>query len=213
MKWDSMRKDILKELINVYIGRAASILSEVVEKKIDLAVPKIHILDSTEYNSISQDDLPECMQGAIMLSRIKFKKELEGFAELIFPLKHIRKITALCLSREEADFILQDTPKFSDIDFDVIKELGNIVLNAVIGGFGDFLNMQIDYSLPEVSVFDKIEIKERTILHKKMHMLILYVTFTIDTTEIEGAMIINFTINSMKELLAEIDRLKTSLGE
>lgn len=44
---------------------------------------------------------------------------------------------------------------FTDVDFDIIKEIGNIILNSIIGGIGNFLKIKLSYTLPEVKIFDK----------------------------------------------------------
>ncbi|MBV1822377.1 hypothetical protein KUA25_30690, partial [Bacteroidales bacterium MSK.15.36] len=100
---------------------------------------------------------------------------------------------------------------FTDADLDIVKEIGNIVLNAVIGGLGNFLQMKIDYSMPEVKIFDNIEVEELWDRKNKRNMLILFVTFKIGGTEIDGALIINFTLDSMKELMSKIEEIESNL--
>jgi chemotaxis protein CheC len=44
-----------------------------------------------------------------------------------------------------------------------------------------------------------------------MHILLLYITFLIDDTEIEGAIIIDLTLNSLNELMKKIDEIEDKL--
>lgn len=199
-----MKEDILKEIININVGQAASLLSEMVNKKIELKVPKLRILDGE--TDFSQEDCPNLLKGALMVSSIKFENELNGKAELIFPANHIKELTSLCTGEE-----CFDLETFTDTDFDVIKELGNIILNAVIGGLGNFLNMNIDYSMPEVKLFDTIEVQEVLKKKKKANILILFVNFKIGGTQVNGALIVTFTIDSMRDLMDKLDEVEKGL--
>lgn len=199
-----IKEDILKEIININVGQAASLLSEMVNKKIELKVPKLRILDGE--TDFSQEDFPNLLKGALMVSSIKFENELNGKAELIFPANHIKELTSLCTGEE-----CFDLETFTDTDFDVIKELGNIILNAVIGGLGNFLNMAIDYSMPEVKLFDTIEVQEVLKKKKKANILILFVNFKIGGTQVNGALIVTFTIDSMRDLMDKLDEVEKGL--
>ena len=186
------------------MGQAASLLSEMVDKKIELKVPKLKILDGEM--DFTEEEFPQLLKGALMVSSIKFENELNGKAELIFPANHIKELTSLCTGE---DFSSLET--FTDTDFDVIKELGNIILNAVIGGLGNFLNMSIDYSMPEVKLFDTIEVQGGLKKKKKANILILFVNFKIGGTEINGALIVTFTIDSMRDLMDKLDEVEKGL--
>lgn len=199
-----IKEDILKEIININVGQAASLLSEMVNKKIELKVPKLRILDGE--TDFTHTDCPNLLKGALMVSSIKFENELNGKAELIFPANHIKKLTSLCTGEE-----CFDLETFTDTDFDVIKELGNIILNAVIGGLGNFLNMAIDYSMPEVKLFDTIEVQEVLKKKKKANILILFVNFKIGGTQVNGALIVTFTIDSMRDLMDKLDEVEKGL--
>ena len=202
-----MKEDILKELINIYVGQAASLLSEIVDNKIELRVPVIKILDN-EYG-LESGEYPHLLKGALMVSSMRFENELKGRAELIFPANHIKELISICMGEEIEE--VHELAEFTDADLDIIKEIGNIVLNAVIGGLGNFLQMKIDYSMPEVKIFDNIEVEELWGSRKKMNMLILFVTFKIGGTEIDGALIINFTLDSMKELMSKVEEIESNL--
>lgn len=199
-----IKEDILKEIININVGQAASLLSEIVDKKIELRVPQLKILDGE--TDFSHTDCPNLLKGALMVSSIKFENELNGKAELIFPANHIKELTSLCTGEE-----CFDLETFTDTDFDVIKELGNIILNAVIGGLGNFLNMAIDYSMPEVKLFDTIEVQEVLKKKKKANILILFVNFKIGGTQVNGALIVTFTIDSMRDLMDKLDEVEKGL--
>ena len=102
---------------------------------------------------------------------------------------------------------------FTDVDFDIIKEVGNIILNCIIGEVGNFLAIDLNYTLPEVKVFNRIDFSKDIENNEDMHILLLYITFIIDETEIEGAIIIDLTFNSLNELIKKIDAIEDKLYE
>jgi chemotaxis protein CheC len=204
-----MKYDILKELFNISVGKAADILSEIVSKKILLNVPQIDYLNNQCKVTI-QDCIPEQISGALMVSSIAFKDKIDGKANLIFSASKMKKFVKLCMHEDENDIDSQD---FTDIDFDIIKEIGNIILNCILGETGNYLEMNFNYSLPEVKIFDRIDLNQDIQERGYSHMLVLHITFIIDDTEIEGAIIIDLTVNSINMLNNKIGLIEANLDE
>ena len=210
MRDNQVQYDILKELFNISVGQAASMLSEVVNKTILLDVPNIEILDSNKELSKLQAHLPAVLDGTLMVSSITFKEQLTGEANLIFPAEKMKTFISLCLDQEEQE-IQYSNMNFTDIDFDIVKEIGNIILNAIVGGLSNHLNIQLQYTLPEVQVFDRIDFQQDIKNKDYPYFLMLYITFGIDNTEIEGAVIVNLTLHSLKELMAIVTKIEDEL--
>lgn len=210
MSKKELTDDILKELFNISVGKAADMLSEIINKKILLSVPNVEILDIKNKEFQLNNCLPKVLDGTLMVSSISFEKSLTGKANLIFPVKKMRTFINLC-SNEEENTCEMD---FTDVDFDIIKEVGNILLNCIIGEIGNFLSIDVTYTLPEVKVFNKIDFSKDIENNKYMHqILLLYITFIIDDTEIEGAIIIDLTFNSLNELIKKIGKIEEKLYE
>jgi Chemotaxis protein CheC, inhibitor of MCP methylation len=206
-----LRDDIMKELFNISVGKAASMLSEIVNKRILLSVPDIKII-SLEENDFKLDDyLPSTMDGTLMVSSISFEEKLTGRANLIFPAKKMRNFINLCMNKE--DLYDSNDMEFSDVDFDIIKEVGNIILNCIIGEVGNFLDINLNYAMPEVKVYKRIDFSQDVESSGFKHVLILYITFAIDETEINGAIVVDLTINSLIGLMEKIDKVEADLND
>ncbi len=208
-KESNMEEDILKEIINIHVGQAANLLSQIVDKKVELEVPKLKVIDKEK--KIESSEMPDFLKGALMISRLKFENELNGKAELIFSAEHIKELIYLCTGEEPINF--NGLEEFTDADFDVIKEIGNIILNAVIGGIGNFLDLKVDYSMLEVNFFETIDIKKIINSNSKYSMLMLFVKFKIENTEINGALVVTFTIDTMLDLKVRLRGIEEELGE
>ncbi len=202
MQDSTMIYDIMKEFFNISVGKAANMLSDIVEQKILLNVPNVEIIDIEKQHFQLEEYMPEQIRGALMVSSIPFKEYFTGTASLIFPADKMKKFVRLCMHEETADI---DDQNFNDIDFDIIKEIGNIILNCIMGEIANSMEVNFVYSLPEVQVFDQTDFCDDLKQSEYMHLLILYITFVIGDTEIEGAIMVDLTMNSLNELLRKLD--------
>ncbi|WP_077369013.1 chemotaxis protein CheC [Anaerosalibacter sp. Marseille-P3206] len=209
MSEKDLKYDILKEIFNIGVGKAADMLSEIVEKKIILNVPNIEILNSKNKELDFDNHFSKGLNGTLMVSSISFEEKITGEANLIFPAEKMRTFINLCM-KEDDDNSAEDM-NFTDIDFDIIKEIGNIILNSIMGEIGNFLNVNLEYTLPKVSIFDYLEFKTDLKNNNDFYILMLYITFILDDTPIEGAVIINLTLNSLNELMKIIEKMEDDL--
>ncbi len=206
----SLELDILKELFNISVGKASSLLSEIIDRKILLNVPNIKLINLENEQFDVQEYLPEKSDGIFMISSISFDYELQGKASLIFSAEKMRAFIDLCVNDDNSESYYEMS--FSDIDFDVIKEIGNIVLNSIVGDVGNLLNIKLTYTLPEVKVYNKEDIFKDS-SNQFSSILVLNITFLIEDTKIEGAIFVHLTINSLSELMAKIEKIKEELDE
>lgn len=209
MKLSPMQYDILKEIFNVGVGKSASLLSEIVKRRIFLNVPHLELVDlNKSVAELHPHGLPD---GTLVVSSIRFKEKLAGVANLIFPADKMRQFLNLCQG-EEAGFY-QPGDEFDDIDLDIIKEVANIVLNSIVGELGNFLNLEFDYTLPQIHLLGQGDLLADLQDEDKLFRLMLFITFRIDETEINGAIIIDMTLNSLQELVNTLDKLEVGLYE
>lgn len=201
--------DILKEMFNISVGKAAGLLSEIVNKKILLDVPDVELLDIEDKDVT--DYLPKKISGALMVSSISFEEKLKGKANLIFPADKMRTFINLCSNENDNDKYY-DT-NFTSVDFDVVKEVGNIILNSIMGEVGNNLDLNFNYSLPEVKVYSKIDFSKDVENNEFKHILLLHINFVIDSIEIEGAIVVDLTMNSLNKLMDKLNKIEENLNE
>ena len=123
----------------------------------------------------------------------------------------MRTFINLCLNNDEMDPYYETN--FTDVDFDIIKEIGNIILNSIMGEIGNYMDLHLDYTLPEVKIFDRAGFSKDIEDSDYRQALILYITFVIDDTKIEGAIVVNLTLHSLNELIRKIDEIEDGLNE
>ncbi|MHC1682417.1 MAG: chemotaxis protein CheC [Clostridiaceae bacterium] len=203
------KEDILKELFNISVGKSASLLSEIIEKRIILNIPDLRILDINKNTEEIDQYIAKVIEGSLMVSSISFKNKLEGRASLLFPAEKMRSFINLCM-HETIDIETYDT-NFTDVDFDIIKEIGNIVLNSIIGEVGNYINIKFNYTIPEIKLINDINVSSILEEEGYTYILMLYINFKIEDTKIDGAIIINLTLKSLDELLNRITIIEEAL--
>ena len=82
-----------------------------------------------------------------------------------------------------------------------------------MGETGNILNISFKYTLPEVKIFNRSDLKNDFKKTGNFYVLILYITFIIGETEIEGAIIVDLSLNSLNDLLRKIHELEETLNE
>ena len=91
---------------------------------------------------------------------------------------------------------------------EVLIEVGNIVLNACLGVFGNLLQVQVTFSVPRLHL-ESIEGVLRSISvneHELQYALMVHTRFRLRDSEVSGYMVIILGITSFARLLAELEK-------
>lgn len=194
--------DVLKEYMNLFIGQAASLLSDMVNKRVQLTIPDIQLLYySKDMNN--KDVIPDFLLSYVVSSSITFGQTFSGEAKLIFPKDKIKHLVHLCLDEEDCD----GTDELTDTDFDAIREIGNIILNAVVGSLGNLVEVRLDYTMPVVDILNLASEENVFIATEDVYVLIIRNSFSIDGTNVEGAIIVMLSMESINELVEKINEI------
>jgi len=186
MQITAEQKDALTELINIGVGHAASTLNFLINHKIRLTVPEIEIISLQTMQTTSPED--HDMSSVSM----NFHGDFNGNASLIFPLQSARTLVGV-LTGETAD-----STELDDLRSSTLAEIGNILLNGVMGSLSNMLVSTLEYSVPSYQEGDL-----NTMLgHQKAEaVLMARATFHIDELRIEGNILLFFEIESFQALL------------
>lgn len=196
MLLSSEQIDALKEFINIGVGRSAAMLNEMVQFPIKLHVPNIRILD---YNELKKE-LSNLSEDKVSTVQLNFSGSLTGVAELVFPSISAAKLVALLTGEE-----------IGSIDLDSLRagtlcEVGNIVLNGVMGSISNLLEKHFNYSVPRYYEDDfrkmiSSNMKENTVY------LMGEAQFEIEKLKITGEIILLFELGAFEEIKIAIDNL------
>ena len=204
---NAIQKDVLTEMINVYIGKATSLLSEMVNQRVLLSVPEVELITLSNMDPLNNQFSSVFPPGHIISSSIRFGQRFEGKAFMVFPIEQAKLLVNACLGEE---IVVQEDEallEFIDTDFDVLKEISNIILNAIIGEFGNFLDTKLEYSLPDIEIVFVSEANQQFLLKDSIYLLILHTTFVLAETPVKGCIVMALSMNSVSWLIEKINAL------
>lgn len=143
-KLTQMQKDVLREIGNIGAGNAATSMSKLLNRKVEMEVPAIKI--------VGYDEMMELIGGpeAIIVALLfQIKGEAPGTVYFI-------------LSIEEANALIKEITQNSELKLtnttdnelaaSVLQEAGNILTGAYLSALADFTNMNLQPSIPYLSI-------------------------------------------------------------
>ncbi|OPY56188.1 MAG: CheY-P phosphatase CheC [Pelotomaculum sp. PtaU1.Bin035] len=210
----SLQQHVLKEFLNVSIGQATYSLSEMANQKIQLTIPEIELTNIPSLSKKLKDgSFSKMFTGHIVSSSLAFGNEFNGKAKLVFPVNKGKILVNFFVGEEVSPENGYDQDNFSDTDIDALKEIGNIILNTIVGGFANLLDKQIIYSLPEVD-FSYYPGQEPELIFDVGHnILLIHTTFSLVKAKVEGAIFIILTMESISNLIGKINEMLVCVYE
>lgn len=204
----SMQKDVLTEILNVQLGAAASLLSEMVDQKVILSVPELEIKRGAQLNSdsIKTDRLIESNQ--FVLTSVTFGKEFNGKALVVFPQNNASLLVKACLGKDQE---FEDNQNLSYEDADVIKEICNIILNSLVGEFGNMLEIKLEYTSIDLG-FSIDAIDNKDLIPPYSEVLVLYTSFFLTKSQVRGVILVALSADSFDMLVKKVDRILRDLN-
>jgi chemotaxis protein CheC len=186
--------DALKELINIGVGRAASLLNEMVDSRILLEVPFLKVLTALD---LQRELAARLSDEQLAIVRLGFGGAFSGTAELLFPTESASTLVSV-LTGEDIG-----SPDLDDLKIGTLSEIGNILINGVMGSIGNVLQKHINYAIP-VYLEDTIDnlIPDGT---SDATILLAQASFTIEQLQIIGDIILIFEVQTFDTLLNAID--------
>jgi chemotaxis protein CheC len=192
------QKDALTELINIGYGRAAGALSELTGYRITLEVPRIAMHPIEEI----APHLMRMVEGEVASVTQVFSGPVAGNALLLLDEK-----AAVMLSELLTDDVAP-SGGFDSGAREIITEVGNILLNALLGVFGNLLQVQISFAVPRLRV-DTIDsvLQSITVQDEELrYALMIHTRFRLRANNVSGYLIIILGITSLDRMLTELEK-------
>lgn len=197
MELTEAQTDALTELINIGYARAAGALSELTGHRIMLEVPKVSVYGIADVAPV----LAQSVRGEVASVNQVFSGPIAGNALLL-----LDQDAALMLNS-----LLTDVrPEHQALDAaarEVITEVGNILLNACLGVFGNLLQVQVSFAVPRLHV-ESVEAVLNSITVGKedlKYALMIQTRFQLRASGVSGYLVIILGVTSMERLLAELE--------
>lgn len=191
------QRDALGELVNIGFGRAAASLSTLVQQRIKLSAPSVsvHLLaDLPEQINFNRPEVATVHQ--------IFSGQISGDALLVLDIDGASNLIGL-LTNEPPRF-----ERLNQSDREALMEVGNILLNAFIGSFGNLLNVHITFAVPRLRV-DAITDLLNTLAigdQEIRYALLVQTKFVIQDGQVEGFVALIMGIESLDKFFDAMDK-------
>jgi chemotaxis protein CheC len=190
--------DALKEFVNIGVGRAAAFLNEMVKFRVSLEVPFIRILAPLQFKH-EMADLGDKNMASVKMG---FHGPFSGTAALVMSTDSASKLVdVLCAPAAGAIGSEAEVPE-------TLREVGNIIVNGVLGSLANILKQHLTFSLP---AYAEASIKDLFFSEKIGNdtvFLLVRTRFSIRKIEVEGNIILLLTVGAFDALLEAMDAMK-----
>lgn len=142
MELNDIHIDVLKEIGNIGAGNAATSLSEMLSKRIDMNVPEVSILN---YN-----DVIESIGGAenvVVGILVSFDGDIDGVILFLLKKEFVHLIINSLLGTE-----LHNFEEISEMEMSALSEIGNIMVSSYVNSISSLTNMKIDITVPSLNI-------------------------------------------------------------
>jgi chemotaxis protein CheC len=197
MKLTATQQDALVELINIGFGRAGASLSKLTGHRVSLQAPEVHVFAIEDVGK----ELEGSIQGEIATVHQLFTGAVAGDALLILD-HHSAGILKELLTDEPALPLTVDASAR-----EVVTEVGNILLNACLGTFGNLLKVQVSFSVPrlDLSTLDGV-LQSLIVDHQELqYALVVRAAFSLRDSDVNGFMVIVLGIASLDRLIRAVE--------
>lgn len=134
--------DVLKEIGNIGAGNATTALSQLINAKVDMSVPKVELL---EFKAIS--DTIGGAEKLVVGILLTLAGQAEGMMMFILEQDSARHLVNSLLG---SDTNVED--EFSDMELSALNEIGNIIAGAYLSSLSALTNLTITSSIPYMAI-------------------------------------------------------------
>ena len=190
------QSDALAELINIAFGRTAAALSELTGQRILLDAPKValHAIEDLF------DELAQLSDGEIATVHQIFMGPLSGDAFLVLDYEAAVQLVDL--------FVDDYTPerRMDASAREVVTEVGNILLNACLGMFGELLQVRIRFAVPRLRLEDLNSLLSSLVVGQDelRHALVAYARFRLRDRTTSGYFIMVLGVTQLDSLIQAV---------
>lgn len=197
MELSPIQHDALVELLNIGFGRAGASLSSLTGHRVLLEVPQVAVHPVDQLNAT----LAAFMSEEVATIHQEFRGPVGGDAMLLLDPIAASTLKELLTNEPALPLALDASAR------EVLTEVGNILLNACLGTFGNLLKVPVSFSVPDIDVASIRAVVDRLIGAGDAFRYALVVTagFRLRDAEVTGYVVIVLTVQSLTRLLVAVE--------
>jgi chemotaxis protein CheC len=191
------QKDAVTELVNIAFSRTAAALSELTGNRVELTVPEV----SAHPIGGLLPALARFVRGDVATVHQIFGGPVSGDAFLLLDVAGAARLVDLLTDAGAP------TGEMGSSAREVLAEVGNILLNACLGVFGDLLQVRFTFAVPRLhlealgSMLGSLVIEQDEL----RHALLVGARFRVRASEVTGCMVLVLGITSLDMFVRAIE--------
>lgn len=196
LQLNEIEVDVLTEAFNIGVGQAASAMSLMVNEEVKLSVPSLTVISRAEAARQLSNNVGQRMCGVSQ----KFVGPFNADAILMFPESKSLEIVRLMVG--------EDIPlaELTDMEQEALSEIGNIILNALVGTLANVFDSEFIGSLPTFHLGTSAEILKVESDKDFRSVMLLHIDFSLERHSILGYVVFLLDISSVNDIKDSIRR-------
>ena len=198
MELTAEQQDALVEVINIAFGRAAASLSKLTGQRVQLEVPQVTMCPIEELSR----GLRPMIRGDVASVHQIFSGPVVGDALLVIDQRSAAILKELLTNEPALPLEIDASAR------EVLTEIGNILLNACLGTFGNLLKVQVSFSVPHLTL-ETLEgvVSSITVGRQGLrYALIVHAGFQLRDSNLTGYLVIVLSVASIERLIRAIEQ-------
>jgi len=190
------QNDALAELINIAFSRTGAALSELTGQRVLLSPPSVSIHRTVDLPVALARYIP----GEIASIHQVFAGPVAGDALLLLNYDGAMELTNLLIDEPIPDFLDESARE-------VLTEVGNILLNACLGMFGNLLQVHVSFSVPRLHLesLDDLVASLLTEGDDRRYALVVSTAFEVRDSAVSGFLVMALSVASLDRVLHEVE--------
>ena len=198
------QRDAVSELINIAFSRTGAAHSELTGQRVILNSPEVSVHPTAELPGA----LAKFMPGEVASIHQVFGGPVAGDALLLLNHDGAVRLTDLLTDGHAPSSRLDESAR------EVLTEVGNILLNACLGMFGNLLDVHVSFSVPRLHMetLDELLASISSAAGEPRYALVVYTAFQIRDSAIRGFLVMVLSVTSLDRLIQEVDAWEERQG-
>ena len=192
------QNDAISELINIAFARTGAALSELTGQRVLLSPPTASIHRTADLPMA----LAEFIPGEIASIHQVFAGPVSGDALLLLNYAGAVELTTILVESQVKPAYLDESAR------EVLTEVGNILLNACLGMFGNLLRVHVSFSVPQLHLESLDDLVGALITNgnDRRYALVVSTAFRVRDSAVSGFLVMALSVESLDRLLHEVDQ-------
>lgn len=140
---DNMQYDVLREIGNIGAGNATTALSQMINAKVDMKVPKVDLLEFRELS-----DIVGGAENLVVGILFTLNGQIDGMMMFMMDMEASRHLVRLLVGSTYE----KPSGEFSEMEISALNEIGNIIAGAYLSSLSSLTNLVITSSVPYMAI-------------------------------------------------------------